>query len=89
MKTTYLLGFIDDPALRRMVGLQLSRGEFRQKLACHTFFANQGEFRTDDYFETMNKASCLSLLSTPSSSITRCTSATFSTRHKRPAGVPA
>ena len=63
VKTTYLLGFIDDPALRRMVGLQLNRGEFRQKLARHTFFANQGEFRSGDYFEIMNKASCLSLLS--------------------------
>jgi len=29
----------------------------------HTFFANQGEFRSGDYFEIMNRASCLSLLS--------------------------
>ena len=27
------------------------------------FFANQGEFRSGNYFEMMNKASCLSLLS--------------------------
>ena len=27
------------------------------------FFANQGRFRSGDYFEMMNKASCLSLLS--------------------------
>jgi TnpA family transposase len=27
------------------------------------FFANRGEFRTGDYEEIMNKASCLSLLS--------------------------
>lgn len=63
VKTTYLLGFLDNPELRRVIGLQLNRGEFRQKLARHTFFANQGEFRSGDYFEIMNKASCLSLLS--------------------------
>jgi TnpA family transposase len=63
IKTTYLLRFFDDSQLRRVVGLQLNRGEFRQKLARHTFFANQGEFRSGDYFEIMNKASCLSLLS--------------------------
>lgn len=63
VKSTYLLRFFDDLPLRRAVALQLNRGEFRQKLARHTFFANQGEFRSGDYFEIMNKASCLSLLS--------------------------
>jgi TnpA family transposase len=32
-------------------------------LARWLFFANQGEFRTGDYEEIMNKASCPSLLS--------------------------
>jgi hypothetical protein len=32
-------------------------------LARWLFFANRGEFRTGDYEEIMNKASCLSLLS--------------------------
>jgi hypothetical protein len=32
-------------------------------LARCLFFANRGEFRTGDYEEIMNKASCLSLLS--------------------------
>jgi TnpA family transposase len=40
IKTTYLLRFFDDSQLRRVVGLQLNRGEFRQKLARHTSFAN-------------------------------------------------
>ena len=43
--------------------LQLNRGEFRHILAKRLFFANQGAFRTGDYEEIMNKASCLSLLS--------------------------
>ncbi|WP_211114137.1 Tn3 family transposase, partial [Skermanella aerolata] len=33
------------------------------RLARWLFFANQGAFRTGDYEEIMNKASCLSLLS--------------------------
>ena len=41
----------------------LNRGESRHDLARWLFFANQGEFRTGDYEEIMNKASCLSLLS--------------------------
>ena len=43
--------------------LQLNRGEARHELARWLFFANRGEFRTGDYEEIMNKASCLSLLS--------------------------
>jgi hypothetical protein len=43
--------------------LQLNRGESRHALARWLFFAQQGEFRTGDYEEIMNKASCLSLLS--------------------------
>jgi TnpA family transposase len=45
------------------VVVQLNRGESRHDLARWLFFANQGEFRTGDYEEIMNKASCLSLLS--------------------------
>lgn len=63
LKTTYILRYFSDPELRRQVGLQLNRGESRQELADHVFFANQGEFRSGNYFEMMNKASCLSLLS--------------------------
>ncbi len=39
------------------------RGESHHDLARWLFFANRGEFRTGDYEEIMNKASCLSLLS--------------------------
>src|SRR5215469_7398859 len=46
-----------------MVQRQLNRGEARHALARWLFFANRGEFRTGDYEEIMNKASCLSLLS--------------------------
>ncbi len=63
IKTTYILRYFSDPELRRQVGLQLNRGESRQELANHVFFANQGKFRSGNYFEMMNKASCLSLLS--------------------------
>jgi hypothetical protein len=42
---------------------QLNRGEFRHILAKWLFFANQGDLRSGDYEEVMNKASCLSLLS--------------------------
>ena len=42
---------------------KLNRGEFRHILAKSLFFANWGSFRSGDYEEVMNKASCLSLLS--------------------------
>jgi|SRR5262245_27040340 len=45
------------------IQLQLNRGEARHEVARWLFFANRGEFRTGDYEEIMNKASCLSLLS--------------------------
>jgi TnpA family transposase len=63
VKTVYLLRYISDPALRRKVHKQLNRGESRHDLAKWLFFANRGVFRTGDYEEIMNKASCLSLLS--------------------------
>ena len=62
-KTIYILRYIQDEPLRRRVQLQLNRGESRHDLARWLFFANRGEFRSGDYEEIMNKASCLSLLS--------------------------
>jgi TnpA family transposase len=38
-------------------------GETRHALARRLFFGNRGEFRSGDYEEVTNKASCLSLLS--------------------------
>jgi len=46
----------------RLVGLQLNRGEFRQKLARHTSLPIR-RVPVGRLFEIMNKASCLSLLS--------------------------
>ena len=63
MKTIYLLRYLDDPLLRQQVRTQLSRGEARHDLARSLFFADQGMFRSGDYYQMMNRASCLSLLS--------------------------
>ena len=63
IKTQYILRYLTDPELRRMVQRQLNKGEYRHKLPRWIFFANQGEFTTGDYEEIMNKASCLSLVS--------------------------
>jgi TnpA family transposase len=63
VKTVYILRYIHEEDLRRRVQLQLNRGESRHALARWLFFANRGEFRSGNYEEIMNKASCLSLLS--------------------------
>jgi TnpA family transposase len=63
VRTIAILRYLHEEALRRRVQLQLNRGESRHELARWLVFANQGEFRTGDYEEIMNKASCLSLLS--------------------------
>jgi TnpA family transposase len=63
VKTIYILRYIHQEDLRRRIQLQLNRGESRHALARWLFFANRGEFRSGDYEEIMNKASCLSLLS--------------------------
>jgi TnpA family transposase len=63
VKTIFILRYLHQEELRRRVQLQLNRGEARHELAHWLFFANRGEFRTGDYEEMMNKASCLSLLS--------------------------
>jgi TnpA family transposase len=63
VKTIYILKYFNEQDLRHRVQLQLNRGEHRHSLARWIFFADQGEFRTGDYQEIMNKASCLSLVS--------------------------
>lgn len=63
IKTIYILRYISDPELRRKIHLQLNRGESRHSLAKVIFFDNRGVFKTSDYEEIMNKASCLSLVS--------------------------
>jgi Tn3 transposase DDE domain len=49
--------------VRAATRTQLSRGESRQDVAQRIFFADQGMFRSGDYYQMMNRASCLSLLS--------------------------
>ncbi|MEO6589026.1 MAG: Tn3 family transposase [Pyrinomonadaceae bacterium] len=63
IKTIYILRYLSDEPLRRKIQKQLNRGENHHALAKRLFFANGGEFRTGDYEEIMNKASCLSILS--------------------------
>ena len=63
VKTIYILKYFNEEDLRHRVQLQLNRGEHRHSLARWIFFADQSEFRTGDYQEIMNKASCLSLVS--------------------------
>ncbi|WP_330925876.1 Tn3 family transposase [Candidatus Sororendozoicomonas aggregata] len=63
IKTEYILRYITDNDLRRIVQLQLNIGGYRHKLPRWIFFANQGEFTIGDYPEIKNKASALSLVS--------------------------
>jgi TnpA family transposase len=63
VRTVYLLRYLSDPVIRQQVRTQLNRGEARQDLAQRLFFADQGMFRSGDYYQMMNRASCLSLLS--------------------------
>jgi TnpA family transposase len=63
VRTVYLLRYFNDPVIRQQVRTQLNRGEARQDLAQRLFFADQGMFRSGDYYQMMNRASCLSLLS--------------------------
>lgn len=63
IKTIYILRFFSDKPLRYEVHGQTNLEESRHALAKHTFFADQGVFKTSDYEEIMNRASCLSLIS--------------------------
>ncbi|HEX7550989.1 MAG TPA: Tn3 family transposase [Candidatus Methylomirabilis sp.] len=53
VKTTYILRYIADPALRGAVHLQFNRDEARHALARRLFFAELGEFLRGDYEEIM------------------------------------
>ena len=63
VKTIYIPRFLNDPALRQQVRTQLNRGETRQGVAQRMCFADQGMCRSGDYFQSISRASCLSLLS--------------------------
>ncbi len=63
IKSIYILRYIADEDLRYTVHMHLNHGESRHQLAKKLFFLNRGAFKTSDYEEIMNKASCLSLVS--------------------------
>ena len=63
VKTNYILRYCTDLELHRAVQRQLNKGEHRQGLSRWIHFADQGDFKTGDYIEIMNKARCLSLVS--------------------------
>jgi len=63
VKTIYLRRFLNDSAFRQQVHTQLNGGESRQDVAQRIFFADPGMFRSGDYYQMMNRASCLRLLS--------------------------
>ena len=63
VRTIYLLRYINDAEMRQQVRTQLNRGEAWQDLAQRLFFVDQGMFCSGDYYQMMNWASCLSLLS--------------------------
>lgn len=63
LKSTYILRYFHDRDLHYAVRRQLNRDESRHALARYVFFADQGTFKTNDYEEIMNKASCLSFAS--------------------------
>ncbi len=44
-KSLYLLSYIDDPAYRRRILIQLNKGESRHSLARATYFGHKGEVR--------------------------------------------
>ena len=62
VKAIDLLRFLNDSTLRQQVRTPLHRGESRQDVAPRIFFADQGMFRSGDYYQMMNRASCLNLL---------------------------
>jgi TnpA family transposase len=59
VRTIYLLRYVHDPALRQQVRTHLHRGAARQDLAPRLFVADQGRFRSGDYYQMMNRASSL------------------------------
>lgn len=63
VKTIYILRYLHDKEMRRAIRLQLNRVESRHSLVRSIFFADQGAFKTNNYTELMNKASCLSFVS--------------------------
>ncbi len=61
-KTIFILRYIQDPAFRREINLQLNKGEQLHDLRQFLHFANEGKVRTHLEEEQINEASCLNLV---------------------------
>ena len=59
VQTIDLLRFLNDAALRQQGRTPLHRGASRQDVAQRRFFADQGMFRSGDYYQRMNRESLL------------------------------
>ena len=61
-KTIFILRYIQDPVFRRVINLQLNKGEQVHDLRQFIHFANEGKIRTHLEEEQINEASCLNLV---------------------------
>jgi TnpA family transposase len=61
-KTIFILRYIQDPVFRRVINLQLNKGEQVHELRQFIHFANEGKIRTHLEEEQINEASCLNLV---------------------------
>jgi TnpA family transposase len=61
-KTIFILRYIQDPVFRRIINLQLNKGEQLHSLRQFIHFANEGKIRTHLEEEQINAASCLNLV---------------------------
>jgi TnpA family transposase len=61
-KTIHILQYIDNPNKRKEIRFHLNLGEAHHTLARFLFFGEQGDLRRQDYYQQMNRISCLSLL---------------------------
>ena len=61
-KTIFILRYIQDPVFRRLINLQLNKGEQVHDLRQFIHFANEGKIRTHLEEDQINEASCLNLV---------------------------
>ncbi len=61
-KTIFILRYIQDPVFRRVINLQLNKGEQVHELRQFIHFANEGKIRTHLEEEQINEAGCLNLV---------------------------
>lgn len=61
-KTIFILRYIQDPVFRRVINLQLNKGERVHELRQFIHFANEGKIRSHLEEEQINEVSCLNLV---------------------------